>query len=136
MKRIILAFAIIISAISLISCGPKINSEHIFKSGIYESKTNNELTHYYTFYKDENGGTVDEKTGTTGLPFRFDVLDVKGNKANVVFHMGDESDNTKATITMKNENEYTINYDDGRVHQLTFVNEDLKQLESYFNLHE
>lgn len=136
MKKLFIAFLILSSLTSLLCCGPKITNEHIFRVGIYEASTNGELTNYYTFYGDENSGTVDVKDGMTGVPFRFDILELKGNKAKLMFHMGDESDNTPANVTMKNEDEYTINYDDGRVHNLKFVNEDLTKLESYFNLHD
>ena len=135
MKKILLVLCLITSTLFITSCGSRITNENIFKSGIYESRNGGELTHYYTFYKGENSGTVDVKDGMTGLPFRFDIVEVKGNKATVVFHMGDESDNTEATITMKNENEYTIKYND-RTDELKFVNEDLNLLESYFNLHD
>lgn len=135
MKKALLALLILFSLNTLLACA-KITNENIFKSGIYESRTNGEFTHYYTFYKGENSGTYDVKDGMTGVPFRFDVLEVKGNKAELMFHMADEGDNTEATVIMKNENEYTIKYKDGRTDELKFVDEDLTKLESYFNLHD
>ncbi|MBR0039727.1 MAG: hypothetical protein IJP71_06975 [Lachnospiraceae bacterium] len=134
MKKILLTILMLFSLISLFACA-KITNENIFKSGIYESRTNGELTHYYTFYKNENSGTVDVKDGMTGVPFRFDILEVKGNKAELMFHMADEGDNTEATVIMKNDNEYTVKYKDGKTDELKFVDEDLNLLESYFNLH-
>ena len=75
MKKILVAILMLFSLISLFACA-KITNENIFKSGIYESRTNGELTHYYTFYKNENSGTVDVKDGMTGVPFRFDILEL------------------------------------------------------------
>lgn len=136
MKRTLLALCLIINSVLLTSCGTKITNPNIFKSGIYEGRTNAELSYYYTFYPGENSGTVDVKDGMTGVPFRFDILEVKGNKAELMFHMADEGDNTEAIVIMKNENEYTIKYKDGRTDELKFADEDLTKLESYFNLHD
>lgn len=135
MKRTLLALCLIINSVLLTSCGTKITNPNIFKSGIYEGRTNAELSYYYTFYPGENSGTVDVKDGITGLPFRFDIIEVKGSKAKLIFHLGDESDNTEVTVTMKNENEYTINYPD-RTDNLKFIDENLDNLGSYFKLHE
>lgn len=136
MKKILLSLSLTISMILMSSCGSKISNPNVFKSGIYEGRTNGELAYYYTFNPNENTGTVDVKDGITGLPFRFDILEVKGNKAELMFHMADEGDNTEATVIMKNENKYTIKYKDGRTDELKFVDEDLTKLESYFNLHD
>lgn len=136
MKKIILTLCLIISVMLVAGCGSKITNPNIFKSGIYEGITNGELSYYYTFYPNENSGTIDVKDGMTGVPFRFDILEVKGNKAELMFHMADEGDNTEATVIMKNENEYTIKYKDGRTDELKFADEDLTKLESYFNLHD
>ena len=135
MKKVLLILSIIISTILFTGCRSEITNPNIFKSGIYEGITNSELNYYYTFYPEENCGTVDVKDGITGLPFRFDIIEVKGNKANLMFHLADESDNTKVTVTMKNENEYTIKYPD-RTDTLKFIDEDLNNLGSYFKLHE
>ena len=135
MKKLLLFLCVILSAFCTISCASKITNENIFKSGIYESRNDGELTYYYTFYKGENSGTIDVIDGRTGMPFRFDIIEVKGNTAKLMFHLADESDNTEVNVTMKNENEYTIKYPD-RTDSLTFVDEDLNKLESYFALHD
>ena len=134
MKKVLLLLLILFSLTSLFACA-KISNENIFKSGIYESRTNGELTHYYTFYKNENSGTINNVDGMSGLPFRYDISEVNGNQAKIVFHFADESDNTEVTVTMKNENEYLIKYSN-RTDELKFVNEDLDKLDTYFKFPE
>ena len=134
MKKVLLLLLILFSLTSLFACA-KIANENIFKSGIYESRTNGELTHYYTFYKNENSGTINNVDGMSGLPFRYDISEVNGNQAKIVFHFADESDNTEVTVTMKNENEYLIKYSN-RTDELKFVNEDLDKLDTYFKFPE
>lgn len=135
MKKLLLVLSIIISVALTSGCSTKITNPNVFKSGIYESKTDGVVSNYYSFYPAENSGTINNVDGMSGLPFRYDISEVNGNQAKIVFHFADESDNTEVTVTMKNENEYLIKYSN-RTDELKFVNEDLDKLDSYFKFPE
>lgn len=120
MKKALSALFLIICMLLATSCGSKITNENIFKPGTYEARTNGELSSHYTFYSGDNGGTIDNIDGVSGLPFRYDIIEVNGNKAKLMFHFADESDNTEVTVTMKNENEYSLKYSD-KTDELKFL---------------
>ena len=135
MKKILLSFSLIISLMLTTGCSSKITNSNVFKAGIYEAKTDGVISSYYSFYSDENGGTISTADGMSGLPFRYDINEINGNQAKVTLHIADESDNTDVVVTMKNENEFSIEYSN-RTDELKFVNEDLDKLDSYFKLPE
>jgi hypothetical protein len=135
MKKILLAVCLLFGATFLFCCTPKATeSKTFFKPGLYEAKVNGNLTYYYSFYDTGNDGSFTDKEGISGLPFRFDVVEQTGNTAKLMFHMGGEDDNTEATVTTKNENEYTLLYKDnpGTI-ELTFLDSDLNKLNSLIN---
>lgn len=139
MKKIILSILLLFTFSILFACSSKVdtkstnnqNSETVFKPGVYKASENGVLTYYYEFYENDNSGTFTDTEGISGLPFRFDVLEVNGNITKAMFHMADESDNTKATITKKNENEYTLEleYENSpATYELIFTNEKIDDL--------
>lgn len=135
MKKMLSTICLFISAMFLFCCAPKATeSQTFFKPGLYEAKVNGSLTYYYSFYDTGNDGSFIDKEGISGLPFKFDVVNKNGNTATLMFHMGGEGDNTEASVTIKNENEYTLLYKDNPdAIELTFIDSDLKKLDSLMN---
>lgn len=135
MKKILLAICLLFGAALLFCCTPKtVESKTFFKPGLYEAKVNGNLTYYYSFYDTGNDGSFIDKEGISGLPFRFDVKEQNGNTATLVFHLGGEDDNTEASVTIKNENEYTLLYKDNPdTIDLTFIDSNLDKLDSLIN---
>ena len=132
MKKLLLTICLLLGVVSLYCCTPKAaESKTFFKPGLYEAKINGELTYYYSFYDTGNDGSFIDKEGISGLPFRFDVVDKNGNAATLMFHMGGEDDNTEATVIIKNENEFSLSYNNSTdTLELSFLDSDLSKLDS------
>lgn len=51
-----------------------------------------------------------------------------------MFHMGGEDDNTEATVIIKNENEFSLSYNNSTdTLELSFLDSDLNKLDSLIN---
>ena len=82
MKKILLSFSLIISLMLTTGCSSKITNSNVFKAGIYEAKTDGVISSYYSFYSDENGGTISTADGIGKDDFqnRWNLSILQNNK--------------------------------------------------------
>lgn len=80
------------------------------RAGVWKSDTNT-----YTFYNESSGSVVDNEYGM-GVPFEFEP-----DNGGLLFHLGNASDDSPATVNAIDENTVELTWLDGTSETLTYA---------------
>ena len=130
MKRLLKIFIVVLSLFVFSSCSNK--NGFYFDEGVYEAYENGKLSLYYVFYGDIEGGSIYFLDGN-GVPFRYELKDRNKTTSRLVFHIGDEFDNTNVKAVRQNRNKVTIEVENSGTYELKRVDKKADNIDKVLN---
>ena len=118
MKKLLKIFVVVLSLFILSACSNK--NGFYFDEGVYEAYEDGKLRLLYVFYGDIEGGSSYFLDGN-GVPFRYEVKEENKTTSKLIFHIGDEFDNTNVKATKKGGGKYIIEVEDSGTYELKRV---------------
>lgn len=132
MKRVLSILLFSLSMMLLTSCGNK--NRFYFDEGVYEAYEDGKLRLLYVFYGDIEGGSSFFLNGN-GVPFRYEVKEENKTTSKLIFHIGDEFDNTNVKATKKGGGKYIIEVEDSGTYELKRIDRKADNIDKILEKH-
>ena len=89
---------------------------HKFEAGIWEASSSDEHR-YFCFDADTDSGSFRDQENGLGMAFNYEVED----ENTIIFHIGETSDNTRATVTFSGTEQATLTWENGSVEKISYL---------------
>ena len=88
-----------------------------FEAGIWWSTGGDGEERYFCFYNGSDAGSIRDQESGMGLSFEYETTETENR---IIFHMGDNTDNTPVTVNFTDENTAILTWDNGTTETLKY----------------